>query len=752
MNAPSEQLNAPGQTALPWIVPNRPANPISSVKHHLRLALTLAISMILLGLAIAMLYGQAKYSATATIRVLPTYDTRLLAGIEPSMLPNIDYRNFVQQQVFEIDNPQTMIDALRLLGPKVSAWQMPNETLQHAAERLADAVKVEWVSDTFLITLSLEGKRPQGLDLIVNTVVDAYLNRQEKEDLTGSDTRAALLLQRRAALQEKADAERQRLSQFAQDLGVSTFAAANTDPYDKTLADANAALDRQRRSLIERQARLDALQAEQASPSDADVNALAQKILLNNPDLAAEKTQLQKQREDTFLQLQGLSSTHPGRPALERQIADIDGEINHLDAKAATRARAIVVGTRSADVRDKIAAAQTGVDEAQRATTGIEQEVTTLKASVASFSAKYNEAMVAHEQFENHIKEISEIDDRIGLLKLQRESPGVAGLELPASLPDKPQGGKRKEIFALAILLAILLSAGVPTLADLTDPRVKSSRELEALLRMPVLGGHLDGAARSDLETLRRIALSILRERRQAGTRVFVITAAAAGAGTTTLTLDLANELSVLGASAVAVEANALSPDIRYRERAVPAPDFLRESPNGSRLPNGKPPCNSPGTAIAKRKPLGTCVHSIMAAANSLPDRMSIRPLQKDQRLSMRCVQEALELGLASHDLVLLDAPPVLTSADTAMLVQNPAGVIVVVRSNRDRLADVAAAVEELSQLSPPVVGVVIRHHQLTQAGGAGPDQTPREELRLVAKAAELPLPGKAAADFTTYA
>jgi Mrp family chromosome partitioning ATPase len=666
------------------------------------------------------------------------------------MLPNIDYRNFVQQQVFEIDNPQTMIDALTLLGPKVSAWQIPGETLQRAAERLADVLKVEWVPDTFLITVTLEGKRPQGLDLIVNTVVNAYLNRQEKEDLTGSDTRAALLLQRRSALQEKAEAERQRLSQFAQQLGVSTFAAANTDPYDKTLADANAALDRQRRLLIERQARLAALQAPQARPSDADLNSLAQRILLNNPDLAAEKGQLVKQREDAFLQLQGLSAAHPGRPALERQIADINGEINHLEAAAAARARTVVVGTRSADVLDKIAAAQTGVDEARRAASGIEQEVTTLKASVASFSATYNEALVAHEQFENHVKEISEIDDRIGLLKLQRESPGVAGLEIPASLPDEPEGGKRKEIFGLAILLAILLGAGVPTLADLTDPRVKSSRELEALLNMPVLGGHL-GAAGSDLDILRRIALSILRERRQAGTRVFVITAAAAGAGASTLTLDLANELTVLGASAVAVEANAISPDFRYRERLSPPPDFLRESASGSRLANGKASGNSTGNALAKRKPLGACVHSIMPAANSLPDRMSIRPLQKDQRLSMRCVQEALELGLASHDLVLLDAPPVLSSADTAMLVQNPAGVIVVVRSNRDRLADVAAAIEELNQLAPPVVGVVIRHHHLNEAG-AGPDEPRREELRLVARTAELPQPGKAAADVTTYA
>lgn len=753
MNTPSEQLLSPGKPFSSWIVPNRPVNPWESVKRHRGLALNVAIAVVLFGLAAAMLFGRARYKAIATVRVQPTYDTRLLAGIDPAMMPNIDYRDFVQQQVFEIDNPETMIDALKLLGPEISFWQLPDESLQHAAERLVKGLKVEWVPDTFLINVSLEGAKPQGLALIVNSVVSAYLNRQAKEDLSGSDTRVNLLTQRRVGLQQKADAERVQLGQLAQELGVSTFASGNANPYDKTLADANAALDRQRRSLIQQQARLAALQARQGHPSDADINVLAQKILIGNPELSAEKGQLEKQREDAFLQLQGLSPTHPGRPALDQQIADIDAEINRINGKAVASARTIVTGSRDADLRDKITQAQTGVDEAQRATQGIEQEVVTLKASVASFSAKYNEALVAHEQFESHVKEISEIDDQIGLLRLQRDSPGVAGIELPARVPDSAEGGKRKIILALSIILALGLGTGIATLIDLTDPRVRSYGELEALLQMPVLGGPLGHGMQSEIDTLRRIALSILRERRQAGTRVFVITSATAGVGTSSLTLNLANELTELGASAVAVEANALFPDMRYRERVSAVSDLARESINGgTRLANTKAIGGPTIGVVAKRKPLGVCVHSIMAASDSLPDRMSICPLQKGQRLSMRCVQEALELGLASHDVVLMDAPPVLSSADTAMLVQNPAGVIVVVRSGADRLADVVATIEELNKLSPPVIGVVMSRNWAANGNSHPPDGLAREAIGITARPAEGSLTGEVARDVTSYA
>jgi succinoglycan biosynthesis transport protein ExoP len=720
MNAPPEQFITFGhQSSSSWLVPGRLSDPISSFNSHRKLALAIMLLIVVLGLTAAILFGHAQYVATASVRVLPTYDTRLAAGIDPSVLPNIEYRSFVQQQVFEIANPETIIEALELLGPKASLWQLPNESLQHAAERLLKVLKVEWLPDTFLISISLKGPKPQGLDEIVNAVVSAYLERQEKQDLSGADTRVNLLNQRRATLVQQANAERTQLSQLAQELGVSTFASGLSNPYDRMLANATEALDRERRNLIVEQAHLAALQAQQNTPLDADLNSLAQKTLIDNPDLSAQKSQLEKQREASFLQLQGLAPSHPGRPALEQQIADIDREIAHIDNKAMEQARSVLLGTRAAEWRDKITVARTRVTQAELTCNGIENEVTTLKASVATFGTKYNQALALHEQFETHTKAISEIDDRIDLMRLQSQSPGVASLELPAQFPDQPEGGKRKAIFGLSILLGIMFSIGVPIVVDLTDPRVKSSRELETILQMPVLGNNLKRAFLPAHEALRRIALAILRERRQSGTRVFVVTGVDGNAGTSSLTLALSNELTELGAATVAVEANALSPDPRYQKRLAKGSNSLirygHNGPtNGSVHVNGKNVDGSSELTLVHRNSVEACIHTITQASDALPDRVSICQREKHQRLAMTCLREVLDIALASHDLVLIDAPPVLSSADTTMLVQNPAGVILVVREGRDRVEDVVASVKELSKLSPPVVGIVLQGGQMS--------------------------------------
>jgi polysaccharide biosynthesis transport protein len=412
-------------------------------------------------------------------------------------------------------------------------------------------------------------------------------------------------------------------------------------------------------------------------------------------------------------------------------MADIDAEINNIESKAMERARSILLGTRLADRRAKIADAQMRVAQAQQAHDGIQQEVATLKASISSFGAKYNQALSLHEQLENHTKAIGEIDDRIDLLRLQSQSPGVASLELPAQLPDKPEGGRRRVIFAISIFLSALCGVCVPMAVDLTDSRVKSLAELETILQMPVLGSTLRLDSQSARNTLRRIALSILRERQQGGTRLFVITAVGEKAGASSLTFALSNELTELGASAVAVEANAYFPDMRYHKRSAYGFDLTPGSSNGSRYMNTSNRNGAGLGAVARRNVIDDCVHALIGASDSLPDRIPICERQRHQRLAMRCVQESLDLALASHDLVLMDAPPVLGSADTAMLVQHPAGVILLVRAERDRVSDVTAAVQELNRLSPPAVGVVIRSDPLDELRTAAGEEVRYENAQV---------------------
>jgi polysaccharide biosynthesis transport protein len=742
MNLSSEQLSLPEQTvSSSWIVRGRPVDFIMSLKNHRKFAVALSIPILMLGLVVAILFGHARYEATATVRVLPTYDTRLATGPDNAMVPNMQYDSFVQQQVFEIENRETITDSLKLLGSKRSLWQLPNESDQHAVERLLQVLQVRWIPDTFLITVALQGTKPQGLDKIVNSVVDAYLSRQAKQELSGADARANLLAQRRRELRQQADAERSQLNELTQELGVSVFSSDASNPFDRKLTNANLALEQQQTHLIVEQAHLATLQAQQDRVTDADLNSLASKILLGNQTLVAEKTELGNRREAAFLQLEGLAPNHPGRQVLEEEISDIDREITLIEGKAMAQARSTLVGSRSADLHGKLVEEQARVDQDQRARDGVEQEVALLKASAASFGSKYNEALAVHEQFENHVKATSEIDDRIDLLRLQTQSPGIASLELSAQVPDKPEGGKRKLLFAFFIFVAAAVGVGVPTVFDLIDPHVKSTREVEAILQIPVLGNTSGSDARLVRETIRRIALGILRERREAGTRVFVITAVGEKAGTSSLTLALSNELTELGSLTVAVEANALMPDSRYQNRLANGIDSIATSLNGSANGNGSEWKNGRLSAVVKGGSQDLCVHTITSASAFLPDRIPICQRQRHKRLAMRCVQAVVEMALADHDLVLMDAPPVLGFADTAMLLQNSAGVIVVVRAGRDRLQDVTAALQELHKLSPPVVGVVVGFGHPHDFDPSAQRETERELSLVASKEDGLALP-----------
>ena len=242
-----------------WIVANRTATPLASALAHRHLTAAIVAIVSLIGLAAAIFYGR-NYVAEATIRVSPVVPASL-AGEESRFSSNSDYRDFVQQQVFEINNFGTVKAALDLLGPNRSLWQQPGETDRHAAERLMGALKVQPVADSYLVKVELGGGSPDGLDQIVNAVVKSYLSRTAKRELDGADVGFQLLTSRQAELQQSVGNDQQQYSSLIQELGVSSVSGELVNPYDKMLADSNAALAHARRSVLQAQAHLDAVKS-----------------------------------------------------------------------------------------------------------------------------------------------------------------------------------------------------------------------------------------------------------------------------------------------------------------------------------------------------------------------------------------------------------------------------------------------------------------------------------------------------------
>ncbi len=696
---------APTTASIPWTVPGRKPDPRASLAAHRKLALWVGGTTAVLGLAVALIAGHPKYLAEASVRVSPNFPKTLQEDVEPRFNSNSDYHDYVQQQVVEIQSPLTTADALKQLGAKRTLWQRPGETDYRAAERLMWALKVQGVAGTYLITVGLQGTHAKGLADIVNAVVASYLARQQGQELNGSDQRVQLLVSRRAQLEDQIDARRRQESELGGELGVSTFESGFVSPYDKMVGDANAALDRAGRNLIEVQARLTALQEHQRRMNQLEVDSTAQQMLASDHDVSGANAQLTAERETAAVELQGLGPNHPGRPALENQIKNIDTEISQTNATALLSIRAMLRQSRDTKQRQEISSAQANVDEARLADDGIENEVAKLRASSAAFGAKYNQALSNRDEIDRLQKNVQAIDDRTNFLRLEAPAPGFVRSESPATTPDIALRGGRRKIFALFAVVALMLAVAVPIGVDLIDPKIKTSSELEAILGFTPLGVVKRGSNRPASESIRRVALAVIRERRVSGVRSFVLAPIRGHAGTTALALALARELNELGKPTVAIEANQFAPDARYASVHAAHNGVVNGHANGGvnfHL-NGKPINGNNAGGVLERK-----THSVARVDGRLPERTAICRHFGGPTLTLDCIESLVALALTTNDIVILDAPPLMDSADAEMLIQMEAAAILVVREGRDVMPEVVAAARTLERLSPPVVGAIL--------------------------------------------
>src|SRR5271169_1061828 len=153
------------------------------------------------------------------------------------------------------------------------------------------------------------------------------LSHEEDQELSGAGQGLQLLNKQKTEIQEQIDVERVQQSKLARELCVSGFETGLTDPFAKSLVDANEALERSRRDLISAKAHLASVQEQQNRVRNFDIESATDQMVLMNPDANAAKTGLIQKREADFLQLQGLGPKHPGRLALESEINKINREL-----------------------------------------------------------------------------------------------------------------------------------------------------------------------------------------------------------------------------------------------------------------------------------------------------------------------------------------------------------------------------------------------------------------------------------------
>jgi len=325
--------------------------PLVSLRAHKWLALTVMLAVAAGGAVIGWFKGTPVYQATAVVYVAPRFANILRESKELELQSNTQYREFIEQQARTINRYDIMLAALVRLGERRRLWQADGESDRHAAERLQRALTIRPVRNAYLITVSLESRQPKGLDTIVNAVVNAYLEQVRKEDIYASDVRIASLRERRDSLVADMQHKVRRRTELAQEVGVTTFADNTLNPYDQLLLDnTNALADAQRRR-ISAEAQLAAFDGARSKAAQAALDSAASEVVAKDPGLNSLKANLFERRSKLLEQISGLKPEHIERLKIERELRELDEELERATTVLMARARDTLLQLRRAEVR-----------------------------------------------------------------------------------------------------------------------------------------------------------------------------------------------------------------------------------------------------------------------------------------------------------------------------------------------------------------------------------------------------------------
>jgi polysaccharide biosynthesis transport protein len=647
--------------------------PLASLLAHRWVALAVLLLVLVIGLPLAYKKGQPQYMADASIQVAPRYMRNLVEDPEVQFQSNTQYRQFVEHQSKSFGRYDVLRDALASLGERRNVWQLPNETERQAVERLRARLVVTIIPDTYLLRVSLQGNSSAGLAEVVNAVCTTFIERMKDEQIYGADARTVHLREREKELLGQIDAKGAERSVIAQKLSLTTFNEGTPNPYDQLVSALRGKLAESR------QRRMDADAALAAFKNRGDTNVTVRSVqdaVLNDPGLNSLKGSLSARQAALLVQKSGLKPDHPGAIAADRELAEIDREMSAQTQRLESRVRG-----------NLLARLQGTAEQANALERGIRDELDQLESQASNFARLFQDAMALTSDLNNTRAELDKVRERISALSVESTSLGFLRLVNPAMAPETPFGPGRKKLMMMVLLAALAGALGVPILLYMLDRRVHTVKDAQRLMGIEPAGWQVE---RSDIasqifgdEQLRRMAAALIRSRDTRQQRVFGFTGCKPGAGTTTLMLELANTLRSLGFTVLAVEANGTARDPRYGSGRPGLVELLRGEARG-------------GDVIAQ-------------ATATLPVRVAFSGSKRTG-----AVERIDRLGRALKgwgdmvDFVLVDMPPLLTSADAELLARTVGQVLLVVQAGVLTKDEVQRAKRLLQTIDPDAVGLVV--------------------------------------------
>ena len=551
--------------------------------------------------------------------------------------------------------------------------------LSRTIDAFAENVQIEPVRKTQVVKIHVISEDPDLAAKAANAMGDAYIESWLEAKLSLTTNATSWMQDRLQGLSEKLQVAEAQLHDFRiqEDLvdmaGVLTLSNNELKAMTELLVEVRRklALSGNIYNQIQR-SKASSVEDYQSLPAVL-AHPLIQKLKENQAQVEQKSRELGRR----------YGPKHPKMIAANTELASIDENIR-------TQVQQIISG-----VEKEYEVARANEQSLQSAVNDARSRVQAINSKQFRLQALEREVRTNKDLYDAFFKRIQETS---ATSDLQAANARIVDFAYPAEDPVKP---KKKLIIGIAALISFLLSCGMAYLLEMLNNTIRSAKDIEEKLNLPVLGllpalpgkfarqgvGRLfiSEEHRAFVEAVRTIRTSLSLSTIGHTKKIIAITSTVPGEGKSSVSANIAIALGQLSDTLL------IDGDLRR-----PTVNKTFEIKGGS---------SGFANLLSGHAAVNECIYSrdgikIMPAGMIPPD-----PTQLFSEDRFKKVISSLS---ENFDTIVIDCPPMTGISDTLMISQLCDAVIYVVESGRATINTISHSTGKLLQNSLPLTGVVL--------------------------------------------
>src|SRR6266850_1041352 len=542
---------------------------------------------------------------------------------------------------------------------------------------LSQMIDVEPVKDTGIVEISMEGQDPEEAATWVNSLSDAYVDRNLDQAVEATSKAVKALLSEIAPLKEKLEDTQRTSFEFAEKANLYV-----PENQQKITNDRLSTLQGELTETQVKRGEIEGLlkQIDSNHQSGGSYESIPQ--ISGDPvvrELYASKVGLEREYERLLV-------TYKDKHI---RVQEKQKEIEETTQKIASEVDRIIMGLRSQYdlLKDREAKLIKATDETR-------SESLQVNRKASSYEMVRGEATETKRIYDLISTRVKEIDLSSSLM-----SNNLRILD-KGPVPRVPVRPRTILNLAVGILLGLLLGVGVVFFLDYMDNTVRTAEDVEQYLRLNLLAivpKQAEGTHSAVKEAYQTLRTSLLFSRKHRGANTVLITSAGPQEGKSCTAVNVARTLATAGEKVIIVDCDLRRPAIHTRlnlSRDGGVTNYILSTQGDD-----------------WRNYVKSTDQANLFALTCGP----IPPNPADVFGHERFVSLLKELR-AEFDWVFIDSPPVVSLADSMILASLADMVAFVIRHNENDKELIRRCVMNVRKINPNVIGAVLNNVDLDRS------------------------------------